>query len=147
VFGGLLNETLTLRKKSTGHLHQFRALVNSGKGKIYTDNGRLPVEEGDLIERPLPTSIETYTVVDRGYFAAIHGTPAHYQMKVRKNSAEPKSPRRAGPDSAVPRMRVPHFSPVLRKVGTTDLNLFGTSRPDPSTFLLPPRGILDLERN
>jgi hypothetical protein len=88
-----MTENLTLHKKSTGHLHNFMGRVQSTRGKIYTNDGRLPVEEGDVIERPLPTSVEKYTVVDRGYYPDINGIPAHYQMKVRKNSAEAEPPR------------------------------------------------------
>jgi hypothetical protein len=91
-----MNETLTLHKKSTGHFHKFRAMVQSTRGMIYTNDGRLPVEEGDQIERPLPTSVETYTVVDRGYYPEINGIPPHYQMKVRKNTGEAEAPRQAG---------------------------------------------------
>jgi hypothetical protein len=88
-----MTESLTLHKKGTGHLHKFRGMVQSTRGKIYTNDGRLPVEEGDLIERPLPTSIEMYTVTDRGYFAETHVTPVHYQMKVRRTSLEAESTR------------------------------------------------------
>ena len=91
-----MTENLTLHKKSTGHLHRFMGMVQSTRGKIYTNDGRLPVEEGDVIERPLPASVEKYTVVDRGYYPDVHGIPAHYQMKVRKNSAEAESSRQTG---------------------------------------------------
>jgi hypothetical protein len=86
MFGNLLSETLTLRKKSTGHLHNFRANVQPKRSLIFTDNANLPVEEGDSIERPLRTSVETYTVIDRGYYEAVNSIPAHYQIRVRKSS-------------------------------------------------------------
>lgn len=89
MFDDIQTDALTLHKKTTGTLHKFRGNVQSTRSKIYTDDARLPIEEGDLIERPLPTSIEWYTVVDRGYFAPQDGLPAHYQIKVRKNSAQP----------------------------------------------------------
>jgi hypothetical protein len=69
--------------------------VQPRKSLIVTDDSRLPVEEGDLVERPLHTSIETYTVVDHGYYPEFGGIPAHYQMKVRKNSAESQLPPHA----------------------------------------------------
>src|ERR1700730_1772441 len=102
MFGNLLNETLTLRKKSTGHLHKFRANVQPSRSLIFTDNARLPVEEGDSIDRALSTSVETYTVVERGYYQAVNGIPAHYQMKVRKNiGGESKTPARPLPKTHI----------------------------------------------
>jgi hypothetical protein len=98
MFGDLLNETLTLKKRSTGHLHNFQANVQPSRSLIFTDNASLPVEEGDAIDRPLSTSVETYTVVERGFHQAVHGIPAHYQMKVRKNLAEEvRTPARPEP--------------------------------------------------
>jgi len=97
MFEDLMNERLTLHKKSTGQMHPFAALVQPGKSLIITGDGRLPVEEGDLVERPLPTSVETYTVIERGYYADTDGIHAHYQMKVRKNSAAPGQTHQAGP--------------------------------------------------
>src|SRR5713101_3991228 len=106
MFGTLLNETLTLRKKSTGHLHKFRANVQPSRSLIFTDNASLPVEEGDSIDRALSTSVETYTVVERGYYQAVHGVPAHYQMKVRKNiGEESKTPGRSQPKTHLSKIR------------------------------------------
>ena len=64
----LMNETLTLRKNSTGHIFEFRGFVRPNL--IMAADARLPVEEGDTIERPLSKSVEIYTVVDRGFIAA-----------------------------------------------------------------------------
>jgi len=89
-----MNEALILKKKGTGHIHHFKASVQPGL--IVTDDASLPVEEGDSIERPLAASVETYTVIDRGYYAALHRVPAHYQMKVRKDTAESNRPRQTG---------------------------------------------------
>jgi len=58
-----LNETVTLRK-ITGETYPFKAQVQPTL--IVTDNDRLPVEEGDRIERQLTNGmIETYVVLDR----------------------------------------------------------------------------------
>lgn len=75
MFGDLLNEMLTLRKKSNGQIHSFRANVQPSKSLILTDFASLSIEEGDTIERPLRNSIEIYTVVDRGYYAEVNGIP------------------------------------------------------------------------
>ena len=56
--------------------------------QITTDQAKLPVEEGDFIERALPNgNLETYLVMDRGFYSRFGGVPDHYQMKVRKESA------------------------------------------------------------
>jgi hypothetical protein len=97
MFGDMLNETLTLKKATTGHLHNFRASVQPSRSLIFTDDGQLPIEDGDTIERPRPNCVEFYTVVDAGYREAVHGIPAHFQMKVRKvtKPVEPVAPKQA----------------------------------------------------
>ncbi len=45
VFQDLMNDDATLRKK-TGQTYNFKASVQTTK--IFTDDARLPVEEGDL---------------------------------------------------------------------------------------------------
>jgi len=60
MFGDLLNETLTLRKKSNGQMHSFRANVQPSRSLILTDFASLSIEEGDTIERPLRTSVEMF---------------------------------------------------------------------------------------
>ena len=99
MFGDMQTDTLILHKKVAGTLHRFRGNVQSTRSKIYTDDARLPIEEGDLIERPLASSVEWYTVLDRGYFAPQNGIPAHYQIKVQKNVAQPNSSRQPSPSS------------------------------------------------
>ena len=80
-----MTEKVVLRKKN-GERHEFRANVQPTK--IMTDQANLLVEEGDFIERALPNGmVETYFVTDRRFYASFQGIPAHYQMKVRKESA------------------------------------------------------------
>src|SRR5438309_1151355 len=80
-----MTEKVVLRRKN-GERHEFKANVQPTK--ITMDQANLPVEEGDFIERALPNGkLETYLVMDRGFHAAFMGIPAHYQMKVRKESA------------------------------------------------------------
>jgi hypothetical protein len=91
MFGDMLNETLTLRKTTTGHIHNFRANVQPSRSLVFTDDARLPVEDGDTIERPRPNCVELYTVVDAGYHESVNGIPAHFQMKVRKITKLPEA--------------------------------------------------------
>jgi len=54
-------------------------------GEPVREDGNLPVEEGDVVERKLPNGmIETYAVEERGFRKGMHSIPDHYQMKVRK---------------------------------------------------------------
>lgn len=60
---------------------------------IFIDDAKIPVEEGDHIERRLPNGLlEQYLVLDRGFFTGGGGIPDHYQIQVRKVTAIPRSP-------------------------------------------------------
>jgi hypothetical protein len=81
-----MKDTVALIKPSGERIDGIRAAVTPGK--VFIDNGGLPLEEGDTLERALPNGlVERYRVLDRGYFAAFHGQAAHYQAKVEKESA------------------------------------------------------------
>jgi hypothetical protein len=59
--------------------------------KILIEDGRLPIEEGDIIERSLPNGLtERYAVLDRGFQNKFHHIPAHYQIAVRKETSIPR---------------------------------------------------------
>lgn len=86
IFGSAPTERVTLVKKDGQRFEDVRALVQSGL--IMTNNPELPIEEGDQFERHLPSGIvDVFTVVDSGFHRRFHGIPAHYQSKVRKNTA------------------------------------------------------------
>ena len=52
---------------------------------IFIGDAKLPLEENDKIYRKLPNGlVETYIVLDRGYFSGFGG---HYQAKVRKEGS------------------------------------------------------------
>jgi hypothetical protein len=100
-----MTEKVVLRKKN-GERHEFRANVQPTK--IMTDQANLRVEEGDFIERALPNGmLETYFVTDRRFYASFQGIPAHYQMKVRKESAG-DSTRKPAPAQIYRTGRDPH---------------------------------------
>ncbi len=64
-------------------------------GRIFIEDTTLPVEEGDKLIRALPNGLlETYIVLDRGYFPGLDEISAHYQAKVRKESS-PKAEQQA----------------------------------------------------
>ncbi len=63
--------------------------------KIFIDDASIPVEEGDRITRELPNGlVESYLVMDRGFYDSFGGIPAHYQIEVRKES-RPSTPGRS----------------------------------------------------
>jgi hypothetical protein len=98
--GGLLSmlrnfmkDTIALVKPSGERIEGIRAAVTPDK--IFIDDGELPLEEGDTLERLLPNNlVERYRVLDRGYFAKFRSQAAHYQAKVEKESTLP--PKAAG---------------------------------------------------
>ena len=98
IFRLLKNDRVTLVKKDGRRFENLPALVQSGL--ILTYNPKIPIEDGDQFERQLPSGIvDVFTVVDSGFNQRFHSIPAHYQSKVRKNTAEAPSRHRpaAGP--------------------------------------------------
>ena len=93
IFRSLKNDRVTLVKKDGQRFENLPASVQSGL--IFTDNPKIPIEEGDQFERELPSGIvEVFTVVDSGFQQGLRTIPSHYQSKVRKNTAvSPPSPR------------------------------------------------------
>ena len=101
VFQSLMNDRVTLVKKDGQRFENLSASVQPGL--IFTDNPKIPIEDGDQFERQLPSGIvEVFTVVDSGFQQGLDTIPAHYQSKVRKNTAEsPRSPRPAAEPQVV----------------------------------------------
>ena len=84
----LLRDKVSLIKDSSIRFDDIKANVQ--QGKIFIDDASLPIEEGDKLIRTLPNNlVESYIVLDRGYYEGIGGIPPHYQVKVRKESAIP----------------------------------------------------------
>ena len=85
-FGAFMNDRVTLIKKDGTRFENLPASVQSGR--IFTYDPKIPIEDGDQFERQLPSGIvEVFTVVNSVFQQAFHGIPAHYQSKVRKNTA------------------------------------------------------------
>jgi hypothetical protein len=85
-FGRSARDTVSLIKKTGEQIEGIRAYVQPDKIFIY--DGSVPVEEGDTISRPMSNGLtERYTVLDRGFYETGRHVPAHYQAKVRKETA------------------------------------------------------------
>ena len=103
VFQLLKNDRVTLVKKDGQRFEDLSASVQTDL--ILTYNPEIPIEDGDQFERQLPSGIvDVYTVEDSGFHgltgsAGRHSIPAHYQSKVRKNTAAspPQHRPEAGP--------------------------------------------------
>lgn len=86
MFDVFLTDTVTLHKQDGRTFENIRANVQSET--IFIPDDSLPIEEGDTIIRKLPNElIERYTVIERGFHQTFHTIKAHYQVKVRKESA------------------------------------------------------------
>ena len=98
IFNSIPTERVTLVKKDGQRFEDLRAVVQPNL--IMTNNPKIPIEDGDQFERQLPSGVvDVFTVMDSGFQQRFHSIPAHYQSKVRKNSAAvPPRPRPvAGP--------------------------------------------------
>lgn len=98
------------------------------------DEGAIPVVEGDILERALPNGLlDRFEIVERGYFAARSGIPAHYQAKVRRLSdAVPSTPQPAvytlNLHGSNARAYVNSHDASLNVVGATSDELFAAIR-------------------
>lgn len=106
IFQHLPSEMITLVKKDGQRFDNLRAVIASGK--ILTNAGKIPVEDGDEFVRTLPSGVEErFTIIDAGFQPGFGSViPAHYQSKVRKSTApRPAPPQQhfhlSGPNSRV----------------------------------------------
>jgi hypothetical protein len=82
-----MNERVTIIKRNGERYDNVAANVQ--RGKVFTERADVPVEEGDTIERKLPNGVvEQFVVEDPGFMAAIGSFRDHYQMKVRRATAQ-----------------------------------------------------------
>lgn len=86
MFEQMCNSIVTIIKPDGRKFENIRANVQPTK--IFIHDASLPIEEGDSISRNLPNGLnERYLVLDRGFHDTFHSIQAHYQIKVRKESA------------------------------------------------------------
>ncbi len=85
-FNRLCNEEIHIRHKDGRVSGPLKAVF--GKGKFTVFDGTLDVNEGDLIDRPLPNGkAERYDVLEVNFTHKFHSIPAHIDMEVRKQGA------------------------------------------------------------
>ena len=85
-------EKVKIIKQDLSIIDGVDALVESTK--IFIDDGSVNIEEGDIIERTLPSGAkEQFLVTDRGFYKGMHGIPDHYQVTVERQSTYKKVSR------------------------------------------------------
>ncbi|MCW7464049.1 hypothetical protein [Leptospira limi] len=85
-FSSMANDIISLAKPNGDIIENIKANVQPKT--IFIFDEKIPLEEGDIIYRKLPNGlIESYVVLDRGYYSQFHGIQGHYQAKVRKENS------------------------------------------------------------
>lgn len=89
-FRDFLNEHVTLIKKDGRRFENLPAAVQSDV--IMTNDPQIPIEDGDSFERRIPSGVtERFLILDAGFKPKFHSFDAHYQSKVRKETAVARS--------------------------------------------------------
>jgi hypothetical protein len=82
-FSGFPTEKIKLIQTDGRIIESIEALIDSKT--IFIDDATIPIRDGDIIERELPSGEkEQFTVIDSGFYKAMHGIPDHYQIKDKK---------------------------------------------------------------
>ena len=85
-------EKVRIIKQDSSVIEDIDALVD--QKIVHIEDVSIDIEEGDIIERILPTgSKEQYLVIDKGFYRGMHGMPSHYEVKVEKQTAYTKVSR------------------------------------------------------
>jgi hypothetical protein len=85
-FASMANDKISIVKPDGQIFEKIKANVQPTMIFIYDE--KIPLEENDKIYRQIPSGlVETYVVLDRGYYSAFHGIPGHYQAKVKKEGS------------------------------------------------------------
>lgn len=85
MFRAHAKDKVSLIKRSGEIISDISSMVQ--RNTIFIEDASLPIEEGDTISRDLPSGLtEKYIVIDRGFYEAVGGFPAHYQVKVEKQT-------------------------------------------------------------
>jgi len=84
---GMMTDEVKLVKKNGEVYENIKANVQTEK--IFITDETIPIEEGDKLQRKLPSGmLENYIVLDRGFYNVdMAGMKPHYQCKVKKESS------------------------------------------------------------
>jgi hypothetical protein len=82
------NEKVTVERRDNSRYENVPALVS--REMILIPDAKIPIEPEDAILRQLPSGIvERLVVTEPGFYATVHGIPAHYQVKYRREGQKP----------------------------------------------------------
>jgi len=82
----LLSDVISIIKPNGEVIEKVRASVQSNT--IFINDTKVPLEENDKIYRKLPSGlVEVFIVLDRGFFAGLHGMLSHYEAKVQREGS------------------------------------------------------------
>ena len=87
-FESQCNEKITIERPDGSRDENVQSLVTDGM--VLVPNANLPLAPGDAMLRQLPSGlVQRLIVTDPGFYAQIHGMPAHYQVKYRIDGQQP----------------------------------------------------------
>lgn len=82
-FDDVMTDNISIIKTSGERFEGLKASVQ--RDKIFFDNSTILVEPRDLVQRIMSNGgVETFEVIDPGFYEEVFGFAAHYQMVVRK---------------------------------------------------------------
>nr|WP_314563124.1 hypothetical protein [uncultured Pseudomonas sp.] len=82
-FDDEMTDNISIIKTTGERFEGLKASVQ--RDKIFFNNSTILVEPRDLVRRTMSNGgIETFEVIDPGFFEEVYGFAAHYQMVVRK---------------------------------------------------------------
>lgn len=85
IINGFPKEKVKLIKQNSTVYGDIEALIDGDS--IFIDDVTIPLDEGDIIERIIPSGTkEQYLIVDPGFHKGMRGIPDHYQAVVEKQT-------------------------------------------------------------
>jgi hypothetical protein len=122
-----MSDIISVVKPDGKRFDNIKSVVN--RDTIVFDDAKVPLEEGDLIERRLPSGLtETFEVTDRGFYSGLYDTPDHYQARVRKTTTPPPLHQRpvtnihlTGPNARVNVASTDNSTNIAHSVDATEL--------------------------
>ena len=86
-FDRLMNDSVFIINANGDRTGPYKTAI-SNKGSATIFDGTIDVEEGNKLLRPLPNGKEeVFTILEANYSPGLHSIPAHYSLKIRKDSS------------------------------------------------------------
>jgi hypothetical protein len=86
IFAGSLNDEVYIEAPDGKRQGPFKTAIGKGEAAIFDET--IDVEEGYKLVKPLPNGkAEIYTIIEAKHNNNFYAIPAHYALKVRKDSS------------------------------------------------------------